>query len=311
MPIKPLVSLCIPTNGVAEWVFPVLDSIFEQTVDNSQYEVVITDNGSNQEFKTILKEKYLSQHANLVYEETEAQLFLNEIEAYKRASGELIKFVNHRTRLTKGSLEKLIAFVHEYGEEKPIIYFSNGAITSLDQKRYQYDDFNQFVRELSYWSSWSTGMTIWKSDFGRLPTDTVFNYLFPHTTILFQERTREKYIIDNTIIMDEIPVGNKPKGQYDLFYAFAVEYPGILLDLLRRGDITQETFLHVKRENLKFLSSLYLHFVIRHKPCSYDLSSYGSSIQVFYNHALLLKQLLLVVVEIALNRMKSCNSEDK
>jgi len=135
--------------------------------------------------------------------------------------------------------------------------------------------------------------------------------LFPHTTILFQERTREKYIIDNTIIMDEIPVGNKPKGQYDLFYAFAVEYPGILLDLLRRGDITQETFLHVKRENLKFLSSLYLHFVIRHKPCSYDLSSYGSSIQVFYNHALLLKQLLLVVVEIALNRMKSCNSEDK
>ena len=48
---KPLVSLCIPTNGVVEWVFPVLDSIYNQIVDNALFEIVITDNGNNVVFK--------------------------------------------------------------------------------------------------------------------------------------------------------------------------------------------------------------------------------------------------------------------
>ena len=42
-----LISLCMPTNGVIEWVFPVLDSIFGQGVDDNLYEVVVTDNGDN------------------------------------------------------------------------------------------------------------------------------------------------------------------------------------------------------------------------------------------------------------------------
>ena len=40
---RPLLSLCIATNGVSEWVFPVLDSIYSQEVDQSLYEVVVTD----------------------------------------------------------------------------------------------------------------------------------------------------------------------------------------------------------------------------------------------------------------------------
>ena len=37
-----LISLCMPTNGVIEWVFPVLDSIFGQGVDDNLFEVVVT-----------------------------------------------------------------------------------------------------------------------------------------------------------------------------------------------------------------------------------------------------------------------------
>ena len=104
---KPLISLCLPTNGVAEWVFPVLNSIYAQGVDKSLYEVVITDNGKNDHFKRQMRE-YLNTHSNIVYAETEALPFINEIESYKRASGELLKFVNHRTLLVEGTLEKLI-----------------------------------------------------------------------------------------------------------------------------------------------------------------------------------------------------------
>ena len=51
---NPIVSLCMPTNGVIEWVFPVLDSVYEQGCDNKEFEIIITDNGNNKEFKVII-----------------------------------------------------------------------------------------------------------------------------------------------------------------------------------------------------------------------------------------------------------------
>ena len=47
-----LLSLCIPTNGVSEWVFPVLDSIYDGNEEGSEFEVIVTDNGNNQDFET-------------------------------------------------------------------------------------------------------------------------------------------------------------------------------------------------------------------------------------------------------------------
>lgn len=55
---KKLISLCIPTNGVIEWVFPVLESIYAQGVETALYEIVITDNGDNIEFKKKIIEYY-------------------------------------------------------------------------------------------------------------------------------------------------------------------------------------------------------------------------------------------------------------
>ena len=121
---KPIVSLCMPTNGVIEWVFPVLDSIYTQGCDDSTFEVVITDNGNNAEFKKQIQ-VFISGKKNIVYAETEALPFLNEIESYKRASGELIKFVNHRTKLVPGALQRLIDYANSNVGEKPITYFAN------------------------------------------------------------------------------------------------------------------------------------------------------------------------------------------
>lgn len=304
MPDTPLLSLCIPTNGVIEWVFPVLDSIFKQNVNRDEYEVIVTDNGTNQEFKNIMREQYVSRYENLVYKETEAQLFLNQIEAFRCARGELIKFVNHRSCLIGGAVEKLILFIKENMKEKPIIYFSNGALLHLDQQVFNYPTFDQFVKDLSYWSSWSAGIAIWKRDFDKLPNEMSFNYFFPHTAVLFQIRDREKYIIDNTVIMVDIPVGGISKGVYDLFYAFGAEYPEILLDLQRDGDISLETFLYIKEENLKFLASLYYDFMIRKKNCSYDLSSYKESIRIFYSHSQILVQVAALIVERISNKIR-------
>lgn len=282
---KPLVSLCMPTNGVIDWVFPVLESIYNQDVNNELFEVVITDNGNNAEFKKSIQE-YLQTHSNIVYAETQALPFVNEIESYKRASGELIKFVNHRTKLIPGTLQRMIDYVEQNIAEKPVTYFANGVL-KISKDKHEYNSFDDFVRNLSYWSSWSTGMTIWKSDFDKLPEDvSEFNELFPHTNVLFNVRDRAKYVIDNTVIFNEMPQGKKPKGNYDLYYAFGVDYPRIIESLLKdEKSITDKSYRYVLDKNLEFIASLYWQYNIKKDYCSYDLSGLEDMFGKYYSKA--------------------------
>ena len=274
-------SLCIPTYGVSEWVFPVLDSIYDQHADESLFEVVITDNGNNEEFSKKVQE-FQRKHSNLVYKKTDAKLFLNEIESYKLAQGTMIKFINHRTVLLPGSIDYYIKYVKENLDKKPITYFANGVV-ERKQEHIECASFGEFLDVLGYWSSWSTGMAIWKDDFEKMDLSKPFNELFPHTTVLFSETKRDKYIIDNKELLSEMNVGSVKKGRYDLFYAFAVEYPAIFCDLFRNNDIDYATFLKLKRHALEDVARLYWQFVIKKEPCSYDLSGFKNSINVFYS----------------------------
>ena len=97
-----VLSLCIPTNGISEWVFPVLDSIYGQANNLQKFEVVVTDNGNNSDFYKGMQE-YCARYQNLRYEKTKAQGFTNQSDCFKLATGQLIKFVNHRMPLVKGS----------------------------------------------------------------------------------------------------------------------------------------------------------------------------------------------------------------
>lgn len=292
---SPVLSLCIPTNGVIEWVFPVLDSIYSQGVNEEDYEVIVMDNGNNNEFCEMMT-AYVKDYHNLIYKKTEAYEFLSEIEAYKAAKGLFIKFINHRTKLKEGALKYFIDFIKKNEKDRPVVYFSNG-ILSRNIDVCTMNSFDEFVRRLSYWSSWSTGMAFWKDDFEAITNLDSCNYLFPHTAILFARRDANKYIVDNTELLDEIPTGEIPKGRYNLFNAFAVEYPAIITDLYREKSISIETLLIVKKENLQFLSTLYFDYIIRKNPCSYDLSKSNESINVFYSKAMVYKKIVKLIIK--------------
>lgn len=275
-----LLSLCIPTYGVMEWILPVLESIYSQNVDQTLFEVVVTDNGNNNEFFKKMQE-LTEKYKNLKYIKTESYSFLNEIDSYKNASGKFIKFINHRTKLKDNAINYFIEFVKNNEKEKPIVYFSNGVLKKKNISKL--NTFDQYIKELGIYSSWSTGMAFWKEHFDAMKSHEEFNELFPHTDILFDRKNENTYIIDDTELLEEIPVGNNPKGKYDLFYAFGVEYISLLLDLYRSGFITIKTFQYVRNENLKFIRQLYYDFVFRKIYCSYDLSNFDSSIKIFYS----------------------------
>lgn len=274
-----LLSLCLPTYGVTEWVFPVLDSIYSQNVDTSLFEVIVTDNGSNEEFNRMMLD-YEKKHENLVYKKTTAYMFHNQLEALKLAKGSFLKFVNHRAVFTENSLQRMIGVIRENIDAKPVIYFACG---TMEKDRYELDSFNAFVGTLRRYISWTTGVGIWKEDYQKIPADVKVDKISPHSCILFAERNKKKYIIENFMFSKELDVGHANKGTYDLFKAFAVEEVIIALNLYIDGDITAKTFKSIKNDYKKFCSELYFKFCIKKEPCSYKLDGFNDSMGMFFS----------------------------
>ncbi|QEN06969.1 hypothetical protein EXM22_02815 [Oceanispirochaeta crateris] len=303
---NPVVSLCIPTNGIIKWLIPVLESIYAQNVDEKLYEVVVTDNGRNLKFKNAIN-KYISTKTNFVYKKTSAEGFLNQIESFKITRGLFLKFINHRMVLLPGALQAFIDFALENMENKPVVYFSNGKLLNLRKEITVNNSFDKFVCTLSYWSSWSAGIALWKEDLALL--DKIkFNNLFPHTDILFLRRDHEEYIVDNRILLHEIPTNWAFKGSYDLFNAFAVEYISIILNLFRDGNISKKTFLKVKRDNFSYISDRYIVYIFLKKKSSFDFTGYTDSINFFYSifHVRVsVLRLPLLALQILIRRIKS------
>lgn len=273
-------SLCIPTNGIIEWVFPVLDAIYDQNVDPALWEVIVTDNGDNAEFFERMT-KYAANHANLIYKKTDAFLFENQIEALRLASGEYLKFMNHRSLLEPGAILWLIQLVKETLNEKPVMYLSNGALKY--RERQIYDSFDNFVRGLREFASWTTGVGVWKSDFEKIPEDWKYNRISPHSDVLFWERHRDKYLIDDKVWSHDIDSSHVKKGKYDLYRAFGCEEITVTLNLFNDRDISADTLKHVMKAYEKCLAGFYLEFNILHRSCSYDLNGFNDAMGIFLN----------------------------
>lgn len=277
----PVISLCLPTNGVIEWVFPVLDSIYNQNVETTLFEVIVTNNGDNHQFDLEIQE-YARKHKNLIYKKTDAYMFHNQLETLKLASGTYLKFVNHRGIFQDGSLRKMIDIISENIDDKPVIYFGNGA---LKNDEYILKDFDSFVGTLKRNVSWTTGVGIWKSDYEKIPNDVQIDEISPHSCILFSERKKTKYLIENFVFSKDIDTDASKKGTYDLFKAFAVEEVTIALNLFIDGDITSKTFKTVKKDYRKFVSELYYIYIIKKEPCSYDLTRFDDAMGIFFTKA--------------------------
>ena len=295
----PIISLCLPTNGIIEWVFPELDSIYNQNVDNALFEVVVTNNGDNDKFDEMMTE-YAGRHPNLIYKKTNAYMFYNQLEALKLASGTYLKFVNHRAAFTEGALMQLIHVIKENAEKKPVLYFGNGV---FKQDRYELQSFDAFVRELRRYASWTTGVGIWKDDYNKIPEDVKIDKISPHSCILFSERNKSSYLIENFEFSREVDTDHSKKGTYDLFRAFAVEEITITLNLFIDGNITAKTFKAVKSDYKEFVADLFLTYVIRKKPCSYDLSGFDDAMGIFFTKKEIIARVITLFFQKAANRV--------
>lgn len=284
---QPIISLCIATNGVIEWLFPTLDSIFNQNVSETLYEVIVANNGDNEEFDTIMN-RYLNEHKNLVYNKNNSILFNNQLEAFKLGRGIFLKFINHRAIFLEGALSYMLDLIKKNLEKKPVIYFSNRILKT--DEYFECNSFDMFVKTLGIYVSHTSGVGIWKDQFDRIKDNLIVNPISPHSCLLFSDRCNSQYIICNKKFSTEITYSEKNKGKYDFFKAFAVEEPAITLQLYIDGDIKKETLNSVLNGYKHFVASAYIRYFIKKQESSYIIDGFEDSMGVFYSKKEILEE---------------------
>ncbi|MEZ2334979.1 glycosyltransferase family 2 protein [Mucilaginibacter sp. RCC_168] len=281
-------SICIPTKGRLEILKNTLDSIYSDYEGNyDEFEVVISDNSTDELLPQMLNA--YKQHPNIVYEKTNVEGFLNSINALKMGKGLFLKLHNDYTILKKGALAEIISFVKTEAEKKPLIFFSNYERRRNDIARY--DSFDSFIYDLSFLNTWSTGFAIWKEDF-NVYSKMDLNEVFPHTSLFLFQHEKRSFVINDILLFNNYEVNKK--GGYNLFNAFAVQYLSMVEDCLKKNQITQHTFNHIKQDLFKnFLVVWYYNTKVAINQYTFDLSGIKASIKVYYSELCYYQMIIL------------------
>ena len=285
-----LLSICIPTDGNVNWILPVLDSIYSQKVDETLFEVVVTDNGENS-----LLPEHITQyhHANLRYIQTHDKGFLNLVTALKNGRGELCKMLNHRSVLLPGVISEWLSLVETYLSNRPIIFFSDGEVHGNDYIACK--NIDELLKAISYWASWSAGISFWKEDIANI--DTVeMDGMFPNTSLLLDIRHSPHYLVCNKKY--QVMEDDAGKGGYNLFQTFAVGFLDLVGKQRIKRRIQTNTFIFVKRQLYDFLKLLYLSEVILPTQHTFELTGIKESMDVYYGRYYYRKMLFRAWIEV-------------
>lgn len=275
---KPLLSICLPTNGAVQFVTKALDSIYAQEdADKSKYEVFITDNGQDSQLEAALQ-PYM-KYGNLRYMKTDDKGFLNLITCLKLGNGLFCKMLNHRSVLVPGSIQAWIDMVEQYKDSQPVIYCTDRCLKGDDI--IECHNFDTFIRKMSYYSSWSAGIGVWDKD-KQILDKIECNEMFPNASLLFEMRQDGEYVIWNKKYQNMME--EPTKGGYNIFHTFAVVYLDLLKDLENRGRITDCTFKSVKLDLRKFLASWYYNIFRIPNQYTFDIENVKEHVLVYYNH---------------------------
>ena len=272
---KLYLSICIPTNGRIEILKNTLDSIYNDCkVSFVKFEVILSDNSTNDELLDLL-DSY-KNIPNIVYQKTNCNGFLNSINALKMGKGLLLKLHNNYTMFSKNGLYDLISLIEQEQNNKPLFFFKN----SGKQKTKDYDSFDSFNYDLSFWNSWSSGFSIWKEDFNKISNLEV-NKMFPHTSLFLLQHSKKKFVINNLPYFINQDVLSK--GGYDLFKTFGVDYLKMIEQTMNNGHISKKTFDKIKKDLFfDFLSVWYRNTKISKNDYTFELENIKQSISVYY-----------------------------
>jgi abequosyltransferase len=282
-----LLSICIPTRGRADILIGTLESIFRSKSDPLFYEVVIYDSSIEESIEPKLRSQF--DVPNLRYVKGENFGYLNLIEAMKLGSGQYLKMHNDYSIFEDGSIDMMIQEIEKHLQIQTLLVFTNGSLRKLST--ISYPSFNDFMFELSFYSTWSNVFGMWKQDLDLL-SDKELNSMFPHTSLLFFMSDKTKYVINDTVLFENVDIHNK--GGYNLFHVFGHDYLGMIEACRKDLKISALTFEQIKTDMLyNFFIPWYSQTKILKNSYTFSLTDIKKSIRTYYSEYDYFKMIIL------------------
>lgn len=275
MDSDPIISICIPCFKRLEYIKNTLRSIYENNsdVELTEYEVIVSDNDPNRELCVLEKE---CQHPNFHYYSTHCEGFFNSYYSLTYGKGHYLLLHNSQELFRKGSLRYIIDLVKKNSE--CYLFFSSGFL--LNGSTRTYSDFDGFMQDVSFWSSWSNAFGIWKDDFEKVKDNTVLNQLFPHTSLFLSQYYHKEYMICDVPLFETQFV--KGRSGHNKFHAFTYEYPSLIDKTYKNNHITKWTRKKILNDILyDYLPLLYFNVKISKRE-SWSADGFEEDIKVFF-----------------------------
>lgn len=258
---QPVLSICIPTYKREYLIEKLIRGIYAQNCDSSLFEVCITDNSETDETQNLIQNKF-SGIKNLHYKKVKCEGYMNSIEALKFGNGQFLKLHNDYTMFNDGCLQKIIDGVVALRKDKPVVFYT---LRGKDEVR-AFHNFDEFMYDINYLSTWSSSFSIWKEDFDMLMKMGIdCNNMYPHTSLLFAESWKNNFLVDEYgYFYNEQPKkkgGIKGKSGYNLIDNFVRIYLSMVNnDLISKKLISHKTYARIEINILRFCANSYVRY---------------------------------------------------
>lgn len=221
---KPLLSLCIPTYNRSEILNNTLRSLFNNPeFDEDLIEVIVSDNCSTDNTRAIvaqyLQVKYFCNEKNV--KDANFAISLNY------ANGAYIRLFNDTLSFKPNMLHFMLSKIQENLDAKTNVYFY-GETFSHKNSSIRINNLNEYLKEVSFYSTWIANFGAWKEDFLNIKDVNKFvdKQLVQVDWNLQLFKTYNSSLI---YFNDFYTIDNPPKkGGYNVFRVFISNYLGIL-----------------------------------------------------------------------------------
>ncbi len=269
-------SICIPTKNRIEYIKKTIESIVNDGVDKSLYQIVISDNSDNDQ-TALFAAKLDSEGFNIKYFKNPRSGFYNSVQSLLLGDGELLKLHNDYSAFTDGGFAAMVDSAVKNIHNREMLFFTNGELKSgvceLDCS-----NLDSFVLNASYLITWSSSFSIWKDELSKLKTESnEVDEMFPHTSLILQMQCSKYKIIDKVLFKN---LSVSKKGGYNIFYNFCILFLDMLKFAMIEKKITEKTFKKVKKDLFyKFILVWYYRTIVD-KSRSYTFDNTNAALYI-------------------------------
>jgi glycosyltransferase involved in cell wall biosynthesis len=281
---KPLLSICIPTYNRGEYLDKVIASIVSQEeFSGTEVELVVSDNASIDNTEDVVK-KYQERYKNIFYFKNSRNLADRNFPiVLGNARGVFRKLCGDRYVFDNKAIRCLLEVINKNLGKKPVLFFMNCSNKRERREYYITDNFDSFVKIVSFWSTNITCFGIWEDDFDKLKDmfDGCSVHLWQTKTLFETVVRRKEAFIDNRRLYYDQDITKKDLS-YGLFDVFYKNYLGLFHEYTVTRVLSDSTFKYLRK---RLLFDFFLSWLVRvHYDCDkYVISSNENLTELIMN----------------------------